>query len=73
MVIKFAERLRARAGMTQAQLADASDLPIGSVRNFEQGQGESYWQVVFRLADALGVDCSAFKNCIDAGQADRRR
>jgi transcriptional regulator with XRE-family HTH domain len=69
----FANRLRElreKAGLTQMQLADASGLPLGSIRNYEQGQREPYWQVVFKLADALGVDCSAFKDCIDAGQAE---
>ena len=72
----FAERLRElreRAGLTQQQLADASGLPVGSLRNYEQGQREPYWQVVFRLAAALGVSCEAFAdspapNCRPRGQ-----
>jgi transcriptional regulator with XRE-family HTH domain len=62
----FAERLRElreRAGLTQAQLAEASGLPIGSIRNYEQGQREPYWNVVFQLAAALGVSCEAFAVC----------
>jgi transcriptional regulator with XRE-family HTH domain len=62
----FAERLRElreKAGLTQQQLADASGLPVGSLRNYEQGQREPYWQVVFRLAAALGVGCEAFADC----------
>lgn len=64
----FAERLRElrkRAGLTQAQLASASGVPIGSVRNYEQGQREPYWDVAFRLADALGVSVEAFAACVD--------
>jgi len=67
----FAERLRElreQAGLTQARLAETSGLPLGSIRNYEQGQREPYWQVVFKLADALGVSVEAFKVCIDAGQ-----
>ncbi|HKI30722.1 MAG TPA: helix-turn-helix domain-containing protein, partial [Gemmataceae bacterium] len=65
----FAERLRElreKAGLTQQQLADASGLPVGSLRNYEQGQREPYWQVVFRLAAALGVRCEAFADCAGA-------
>jgi transcriptional regulator with XRE-family HTH domain len=65
----FAERLqelREKAGLTQAQLAESSGLPLGSIRNYEQGQREPYWTVVFKLADALGVSCEAFKSCVDA-------
>ena len=50
--------------MTQAGLAEASGLPIGSIRNYEQGQREPYWAVVFKLAAALGVSCENFKDCI---------
>ena len=68
----FADRLRElreKAGLTQMQLADASGLPLGSIRNYEQGQREPYWQVVFKLADALGVSSEAFKDCIDSDAA----
>jgi transcriptional regulator with XRE-family HTH domain len=56
--------LRGKAGMTQQQLADASGLPVGSLRNYEQGHREPYWQVVFRLAKGLGVACEAFADCV---------
>jgi transcriptional regulator with XRE-family HTH domain len=68
----FAERLRElreRAGLTQAQLAEASGLPIGSIRNYEQGQREPYWNVVFQLAAALGVSCEAFAVCAGVSKA----
>jgi DNA-binding XRE family transcriptional regulator len=63
----FAERLRQLrlgAGLTQEQLASAAGLPLGSIRNYEQGQREPYWQVVFRLAAALGTDATAFAGCV---------
>jgi transcriptional regulator with XRE-family HTH domain len=69
----FADRLRElreQAGLTQAQLAESSGLPLGSIRNYEQGQREPYWQVVFKLAEALGVSCEAFKGCVGAGQVE---
>jgi transcriptional regulator with XRE-family HTH domain len=57
--------LREQAGLTQARLAEASGLPLGSIRNYEQGQREPYWAVVFRLAAALGVSADAFAVCVD--------
>lgn len=64
----FAERLRdlrKRAGLTQAQLATASGVPLGSIRNYEQGQREPYWDVAFRLVGALGVSVESFADCVD--------
>jgi transcriptional regulator with XRE-family HTH domain len=71
--MKFADRLRdlrEKAGLTQAQLAKDSGLPLGSIRNYEQGQREPYWQVVFKLAAALGVSCEAFAECVEDGEAE---
>jgi transcriptional regulator with XRE-family HTH domain len=65
--MKFGERLRElreSAGLTQQQLADAAGVPIGSIRNYEQGQREPYWDVVYRLAPVLGVGCDAFQQCV---------
>jgi transcriptional regulator with XRE-family HTH domain len=39
----FAEKLKAlreQANLTQTRLAEASGLPLGSIRNYEQGQRE---------------------------------
>jgi transcriptional regulator with XRE-family HTH domain len=63
----FAERLRelrTQAGMTQIGLAEAAGLPLGSVRNYEQGIREPYWAVVFKLAAALGIGADAFAVCV---------
>jgi transcriptional regulator with XRE-family HTH domain len=65
----FAERLRElreRAGLTQQGLADATGLPVGSLRHYEQGRREPQWQALFRLADALGVGCEVFRDCVGA-------
>jgi transcriptional regulator with XRE-family HTH domain len=65
----FGERLRElreQAGLTQERLAYKSAMSIGSIRNYEQGIREPYWKGVFQLAEALGVDCSAFKVCVGA-------
>jgi transcriptional regulator with XRE-family HTH domain len=70
LAMTFADRLRGlreAAGLTQAALADAAGLSLGAVRNYEQGIREPYWAAVFKLADALGVSCEAFRDCVDAG------
>jgi transcriptional regulator with XRE-family HTH domain len=66
--MRFADKLkelRAGAGLSQPALAKKAGLPLGSIRQYEQGRREPYWQVVFKLADALGVEPSAFKDCVD--------
>ncbi len=71
--MRFADRLkelREEAGLSQPQLAEASGLPVGSIRQYEQGRREPYWQVVFKLATALGVSCEAFKDCIGDDRAE---
>jgi transcriptional regulator with XRE-family HTH domain len=67
--MRFSERLRElreQAGLTQTQLAERSGSPLGSIRNYEQGQREPYWNVVFKLARALGVSVEAFADCVEA-------
>jgi transcriptional regulator with XRE-family HTH domain len=71
--MRFADRLRAlreEADMTQAELAEASRLPLDSIRDYEQGQRAPSWQVIFKLADALGVSCEAFKDRVDVGRTE---
>lgn len=54
----FSERLkdlRKAARMTQQQLADASDTPIGTIQGYEQGRREPSVEVASRMAAALGV------------------
>src|SRR4051794_19771629 len=56
-------QLREQAGMTQQALADASGLPLPSIRGYEQGQREPLWSVIFKLTRAMGVSCEAFAEC----------
>ncbi len=54
----FAENLkaaRARAGLTQAGLATASGLGLGTIRDYEQGSKEPMLRSAMKLAQALGV------------------
>jgi transcriptional regulator with XRE-family HTH domain len=52
--------LRESCGWTQDQLADRAGVPVGSIRNYEQGRREPPWDALFRLAEALGVGGGAF-------------
>jgi transcriptional regulator with XRE-family HTH domain len=54
--------LRVKAGITQAQLAAASGISLGSVRNLEQGIRQPTWDTVQRLAHALGEPYDSFAN-----------
>jgi transcriptional regulator with XRE-family HTH domain len=71
----FGERLRElrlAAGLTQQGLADAAGLPLGSIRNYEQGQRECYWYALFQLARGLGVSADAFAGCVSKDPAKGR-
>jgi transcriptional regulator with XRE-family HTH domain len=71
----FAERLkqlREQAGMTQAELAEGATIPLGTLRDYEQGKRrhDPSLRVAARLAAALGV--SAGKVNGQAGKEKRK-
>lgn len=49
------KRLRKKAGMTQQELADASKVSIGGIRDLEQKKNGPTVETVKKLATALGV------------------
>ncbi|MBI1917348.1 MAG: helix-turn-helix transcriptional regulator [Planctomycetes bacterium] len=49
------QRLRAAAGLTQAQLAAAAAVPLASLQNWEIDRREPSFRAACRLAQALGV------------------
>src|SRR4051812_26311657 len=49
------QRLRALAGLTQQQIADAAGVPLTSLRNWEIARREPGFRVAARLAKALGT------------------
>lgn len=57
------QELREKAGLSQSQLAEASGVPVWSLRGYEQGRRDPLWDVVFKLAAALGTDCRVFADC----------
>ncbi len=56
-------KLRLEAGLTQEELATRAGLPVGSLRNQEQGHRLPSWASVVKLARALGVSTDAFADC----------
>jgi transcriptional regulator with XRE-family HTH domain len=72
----FAERLkelRHKAMMSQPELANKSGVPLPSLRGYEQAHREPYWDVIFRLARALGVSCEAFADCVAQAEPEKPR
>jgi transcriptional regulator with XRE-family HTH domain len=54
------KELREAAGLTQAQLAAASGVPIGTVRDYEQTRRDPQFSAVQKLARGLGLGIEAF-------------
>lgn len=62
----FGERLaelRREAGLNQAQLAEQSGVPLGTLRQWEQNRREPSFTSLRAVAKALGTTCSAFEAC----------
>lgn len=75
--MRFAERLkelRERAGMTQAQLAKACEIPLGTLRDYEQGtrRSDPSLRIAAKLATTLGVSLDLFAECVSV-EAEARR
>jgi transcriptional regulator with XRE-family HTH domain len=62
---RMVRRLREKAGMTQADLAEKSGIPLRTIQGWEQDYRCPISLDFFKLAKALGVDCTAFADCED--------
>ena len=63
--------LRQAAGFTQERLAEASGVPLSSLRKYEQGaRVHVTLGIAVRLAKALGASCEAFAACEDVARED---
>jgi transcriptional regulator with XRE-family HTH domain len=54
------KELRTGRGLTQERLADAAGVPIGTIRDYEQGKRDPLLSNAQRLAGALGVSLDVF-------------
>ncbi len=64
LVTTFAARLKAirtTAHLTITDLAEAAGLSRQTIYNYESGKGEPTWDVVQKLAEALGVSTEALR------------
>jgi transcriptional regulator with XRE-family HTH domain len=53
------QKARQAAGMSQSQLAAVADVPIGTLRNWEQDRRTPLLDTAARVAKALGVSVDA--------------
>ena len=53
-------KLREDAGLTQAELAEQSDMIPNSLARLERGATQPSWATVLKLAAALGVEPNDF-------------
>ena len=56
------KQLRTAAGMTQAALASASGVPIGTIRDYEQGKRDPLLSTAQKLAHAFGRRLDVFND-----------
>jgi transcriptional regulator with XRE-family HTH domain len=70
--------LRASAGWSQAELAEHSGVPIGTIRDYEQNRRDPLLLTAAKLASALKQPLEAFLDVIpssaepDAGKATKK-
>ena len=60
------QQLRQEQGLTQVALAIRADLPLPTLRCYEQGHRMPSWVTVARLCKALGVSADVFTDCDEA-------
>lgn len=69
----FATRLRAlreHAGISAYELAKRSGVSAPMIRNIEAGTNLPGWEVVCKLADALGVSVAEFRKALAGKDGD---
>ena len=67
------QRLRSEAGLTQQQVADKAGVPLQTLRNWEHDRREPLVGAAFKLARALGVDCTALEVSDKPTEAERKK
>jgi transcriptional regulator with XRE-family HTH domain len=61
--------LRTAAHLTQAELASASHVPLGTVREYEQSKRRPLLENAVKLAGALAVSVEVFVDCVSKGDS----
>ena len=65
--------LREGRGLTQVQLAERSGVPLGSLRNYEQGLRQPLLKQAARLAKALGCSIDDFAPDVELPPAAKKK
>ncbi len=63
--------LRAKANLTQEDLAEKAGISISTLRNHEQGHRLPSWSAVVKLAKALGVTTDTFAACDEVSEPEK--
>jgi transcriptional regulator with XRE-family HTH domain len=66
-------RLREQARLTQAELAERAGIPIGSLRNWEQGLRLPRFDHAIRVAEALAVSLDVLAGRVEKADEGTRR
>jgi len=67
------QRLRKEAGLSQSALAKAAGVPIGSLRNWEQGRRKLFFDAAVRIAEVLGVNLNDLRPPPAGGAKPQKR
>jgi transcriptional regulator with XRE-family HTH domain len=67
------QELRIAAGLSQTGLANKSGVPVGSIRDVEQGKRLPGWPTLRRLSVALGVSLGAWDGLDDEGATSKSK
>jgi len=59
------KHLREAAGLTQEGLAVRAGVSVGVIRRYEQRSRKPAFDIVVKIARALGQTCEAFADCED--------
>lgn len=64
--VTFEEKIKEltkKAGLVERTLAEKAGIPFGTVHNYFISKAVPSWINMIKLAEALGVDCSVFRDC----------
>jgi transcriptional regulator with XRE-family HTH domain len=67
------QSLRHEKGFSQSELATAAAVPLGSLKNWEQGRRLPQFDAAFRLARALGVSLDTLAGDVFAPPPPKKR
>lgn len=61
--VKKIRELSDAAGLSERKLSVKAGIPYGTVHNYFIGRAVPSWINMLKLSEALGVECSVFRDC----------